>query len=146
MKMNSLKIAQKRVKKCDHLEDLILCLSLCTNGIVFNRVKKTHCIYRYNICEDKCWPKTSDYLENTTVHHLHFTSCSIQRSSRCPTTAVPTWRASSSPTTASCPGPQRRWRRLAAIVGVEYQSAPCKVNVRLQAWSTKPLSAVWRGE
>ena len=32
------------VKKCDHFEDLILCLSLYTNGIVFNRIKKTHCI------------------------------------------------------------------------------------------------------
>ena len=32
------------VKKCDHFEDLILCLSLYTNGIVFNRTKKTHCI------------------------------------------------------------------------------------------------------
>ena len=31
------------VKKYYHFQDLIMCLSLYTNGIVFNRIKKTHC-------------------------------------------------------------------------------------------------------
>ena len=41
------------VKKCDHFEDLIWCLSLYTKRLVFNRTKKTHC--RRRTVNFNCW-------------------------------------------------------------------------------------------